>query len=777
MFSIPQKEDLEKLPIVALRGQPIFPNMVFTFKADRELTVNAINAANDDGGAIVIVAQNDPYLDVEEIDRYDLYHMGTLAEIKQVVKHGDDIRVTVKGLARATIYTYEQWKPYFIANVKIEDEPKLTGDDALKGDVFMDKIKTFLRNGSFTVRGTKDDEVLKQLDLTTDHSTFADLAAACIYASVAKKQAILEEMDVLHRLLLVATIAVEELHKLSLQDKVEKEVHDAIDKQQREYYLREELKVIQEELGEGGNSEINEYRKLLTEKNAPEEVIKKCEKEIAKLREMPAGSPEASISSTYLDWVTSLPWGIKTEENTDIDKAGEILEADHYGLEKVKERILEFLAVRKLTGGAKAPIICLVGAPGVGKTSVARSIASASGRNYVRISLGGVRDEAEIRGHRKTYIGAMPGRIIAALKKAGSSNPLILLDEIDKISSDYKGDPSAALLEVLDSEQNSAFRDHFVELDVDLSDVMFVTTANSVESIDRPLLDRMEVIEIPGYTEYDKINIAQKHLVPKLLLQHGITAEQFKITDDAVAGIISGYTREAGVRGLERKIAQVMRKAAATIVKSGAEDVTVENDSLEEFLGKRIFRDDEKEAKNPVGVVNGLAWTTYGGDQLCVEANCMSGKGKTKLTGSLGDVMKESAEAAVSFIRSRAGELGIDSEFYKTTDIHIHVPDGATPKDGPSAGITIASAVISALTGRAARSDVAMTGEITLRGRVLRIGGLREKALAAYRAGIKTIIIPKSNVPDLEDIPKDVADDITFVPVEDMSEVVKAVFE
>lgn len=771
-----KKQDKPIKPIIYLKGQTIFPHSVFTLEITEEKALMAVDAALKLEGMVVIASQKKPYTD-EPVPE-NCYAVGTLAKVSSVIK--DDLhhyRLTVEGLMRAEIGRILDVKELFFAEIyPIPDKP-VAEEKISAADVYREKVLELMAGFSIAGNDEKTKSKIKLLSDERDYGKFADLAANIIHTSAEKKQELLEEYDVTERLRIICEIVASEFRKFALETQVAEMVQKSVDSQQNEYFLREELKVIQEHLGMGESGEMAEYRKLLKEKEAPKAVVKKCEKEMAKLQEMPAGSPESSISSAYLDWVTALPWSKKTVENTDLEKAEKILDADHYGLEKVKERILEFLAVRKLTGGAKAPIICLVGAPGVGKTSVARSLANASGRNYVRISLGGIRDEAEIRGHRKTYIGAMPGRIISALKKADSSNPLILLDEIDKISSDYKGDPSAALLEVLDSEQNNAFRDHFIELDVDLSDVMFVTTANSAENIDRPLLDRMEVIEIPGYTEYDKINIAQKHLIPKLMLQHGLKKEQLEITDGAVAGIIKGYTREAGVRGLERKLARAMRKAASLIVKSNSEHVTVDESNLEEYLGKRIFTDDDEAVKNTVGTVNGLARTSYGGDTLTVEAICMEGKGKTKLTGSLGDVMKESAEAAVSYIRSRAKELGVDGDFYKNTDIHIHVPDGATPKDGPSAGITIATAVISALTGRIARSDIAMTGEITLRGRVLKIGGLREKSLAAYRAGIKNIVMPKSNLPDLEDIPADVRNEMNFIPVEDMSEVVKVVFE
>jgi len=766
------------LPVLPLRGLPVYPYMIIHFDAGRDFTIKAIEEAMSDDGLIMLISQRD--FEVAEPKEADLYDVGTIAKIRQILKRSDDdFRIAVEGISRASVNTFVQTRPYFLADVtEILDSP-LDEGDKIVGDVYMEKIKQMCRSGAFAPKDPDAAEALKTLDSIEDHAYFSDVVAANVYSTLEKKQAVLAEFDVVKRLKLLTDIIGDEIQLINLESKIDSKVHRNIDKHQKEYFLREQLKVIRGELGddESIDKDIDEYRKKLSDKKAPEAVIVKCEKEMERLEKMQPGSPESGVVRTYLDWVTDLPWGVKTDENYDISGAEKILEADHYGLKKVKERILEFLSVRTLTGGAKTPIICLVGPPGVGKTSIAKSIAKATGRNYVRISLGGIRDEAEIRGHRKTYIGAMPGRIITAIKKAESANPLILLDEIDKLSADYKGDPSSALLEVLDSEQNFAFRDHFIELDVDLSDVMFVTTANSVEDIDRPLLDRMEIIDISGYTEYDKINIAREHLIPRLMEQHGLKKSTLRISKEAIADIINGYTREAGVRNLERKLAQVMRRSAATIVKEGAKSVSVGRKNLEAFLGKKIFKDDDKSKTNQIGVVNGLAWTQYGGDTLCVEVNCMKGSGKTELTGSLGDVMKESAVAAISFIRSKADELNIDSDFHKTTDIHIHVPEGATPKDGPSAGITMATAVVSALTKTGVRADVAMTGEITLRGRVLPIGGLREKSLAAYRAGATTVIIPKANVADLDDIPTEVREKINFVPVEHMDDVLKIAFE
>ncbi len=763
------------LPLLPLRGLPVYPYMIIHFDAGRDFSIRAIESAMENDGFILLVSQRD--FSIAEPTAEDLYGVGTIAKIRQVLRHDDhDYRVVVEGIARATVEGYLQSEPYFLCDATEVAEAPLGEEEKSVADMYMMKIKHLCAGGGFTPKEEGAAEALKTLDSISDHSRFADVVSANIYSSLEKKQAVLEEFDVVARLKLITDLICDEMRLMDLESKIDMTVHKNIDKAQKEYFLREQLKVIRDELEDGEGGELEAYRRKLAEKNAPAAAKEKCEKEMENLEKMAPLSPEAGIIRTYLDWVTDLPWGVTTGENFDIAKAEEILQRDHYGLDKVKERILEFLAVRALAPKAKTPILCLVGPPGVGKTSVARSIAEASGRNYVRISLGGIRDEAEIRGHRKTYIGAMPGRIVNALKKAGSSNPLILMDEIDKLSSDYKGDPSSALLEVLDGEQNNTFRDHYIELDVDLSNVMFVTTANSVEGIDRPLLDRMEIIEVPGYTDYDKINIANRHLIPRLLTEHGLTKSKVKITEDAMRDIINCYTREAGVRNLERALARIMRKTASAIVKDGVKSVTVGRRNLEKFLGKKLFKPEDKSADN-IGVVSGLAWTQYGGDMLSIEVNCMKGSGKTELTGSLGDVMKESAVAAISYIRSRAEALGINPDFYKTTDIHIHVPEGATPKDGPSAGITIATAVISALGKIGVRKDVAMTGEITLRGRVLPIGGLREKSLAAYRTGIKTVIFPSANVPDLEDIPFAVREAMEFIPVSCMDEVLKIALE
>ena len=603
-----------------------------------------------------------------------------------------------------------------------------------------------------------------------DIGQLSDIIASNIFLKVEQKQEIMDEFHPAARMEKLLEILMKEIEILEVEKNINARVRKQIDKMQKEYYLREQIKAIQNELGdkEGIAGEVEEYKERLEKANLPEEAEQKVLKELDRLLKMPTGSAEGSVIRTYLDWIFDLPWNTVTEEIIDLKKAEDILEEDHYGLEKVKERIIEYLAIRKLQNKLKGPILCLVGPPGVGKTSIAKSIARALNRNYVRMSLGGVRDEAEIRGHRRTYVGAMPGRILNVLKQAASKNPLILLDEIDKMSSDFRGDPASAMLEVLDGEQNFAFRDHYLELPFDLSDVMFLTTANSLETIPRPLLDRMEVIGISGYTEEEKLNIASKYLVPKQIQAHGLHKKNLKIDEEALRGIINYYTREAGVRTLEREVAHVCRKVARNIVSTGRKSITITVGSLEKYLGTKKFRYDKANENDEIGIATGLAWTPVGGDTLSIEVTIMNGSGKLELTGHLGEVMKESARAAMSFIRSKVGQLKIDPDFYTKYDIHIHVPEGAIPKDGPSAGITLATAMVSALTGLAVKRTVAMTGEITLRGRVLPIGGLKEKVLAAHRAGIETIIVPVDNKKDIDEIPENVRKKLKFILASDM---------
>ena len=769
---------IKTLPVLPLKGLPVFPYMILHFDVRRTFSVKALEGSLAENQLIFLTAQKSPLIDSPM--REDLFHTGTVAKIKQVLKLPENnVRVLVEGISRAKIIKFNSDIPYFECEIEELESVCAPGEEIkIENEALMRKIKSQLMsyydaNPKFTPDAVKSAAEL------TDPDEFADLVSASVGFDIEGKQALLEETDVTKRLRMLVNLIDKEIKILSVERDINRKVRGNIDKNQKDYYLREQLKVIQTELGDRDEmqSEADELKKRLEKINAPDYVMKKAEKELSRMVKMQQGNPEASVIRTYVEWLCDIPWSISTEENNDIENAKKVLDEDHYGLEKVKERILEYLAVRKLSGELKSPIICLVGPPGVGKTSIALSIARALGRNYARISLGGIRDESEIRGHRKTYIGSMPGRVIYALKQAKSNNPLLLLDEIDKLSKDFKGDPSAALLEVLDAEQNFSFRDHYIELPFDLSKTLFVTTANSLDGIDRPLLDRMEIIRVSGYTDEEKLNIAKKYLVAKQLKQNGLKKSNVKFSDDSLIDIIDNYTRESGVRELERKIAAVMRKCAKRIVSGEVKSVSVSRKNLENYLGRKIFIKNEKSGESEIGVVTGLAWTQYGGDTLSVEVNVSKGSGKTELTGSLGDVMKESAMTAISYVRSCCEKYNIDSQFYKNCDIHIHVPEGATPKDGPSAGITMATALISALSNKRVKKDVAMTGEITLRGRVLPIGGLKEKTLAAYRTGIKTVIIPEENTPDLEDIPKNIRSDINFVAAKSMDTVLAAALE
>lgn len=768
------EEKIQVLPVLPVRGLPVFPYMIIHFDVGREGSIRAVEEAMVENQHIFLLAQKDIDETAPNID--GLYDVGTVARVKQVLKMPDnDIRVLVEGLYRARVRQFVSQTPYFVCEVVAPSHPEVENEEiAVTKEAYMRKLKNLCVD-YFSNTGRVANEALGSFAAIADPDKFSDIIAANLFVEADVKQALLAEFDGLERLRLLLDVMVHEIQIQTVERDINREVKREMDKQQRDYYLREQIKVIQDELddGDGVGAEIDRYLDALESANAPEAVMEKAKKELDRLYKMQPGNPEGSVIRTYVEWLIDLPWSKKTEESHDIRQAEKILNEDHFGLKDVKERILEFLAVRALADDIKSPILCLVGPPGVGKTSIAKSIARAANRSYVRMSLGGVRDEAEIRGHRRTYIGAMPGRLISALKNAGSMNPLILLDEIDKMSADFKGDPSSALLEVLDSEQNFAFRDHYIELPVDLSGVMFLTTANSLDTIDRPLLDRMEVIELSGYTEDEKLSIATQYLIPKQLKIHGLKKSSLRMGKPVIADIINGYTKESGVRGLERRIAKIMRRAAKLIVSDGRKSVTVTQKNLESFLGKRIYTYNKMNEKDEAGVATGLAWTQYGGDTLSIEVNCMEGTGKVELTGSLGDVMKESARAAISYIRSCAAELGICQDFYKTMDIHIHVPEGATPKDGPSAGITMATALVSALSKRPVKKTVAMTGEITLRGRVLPIGGLKEKSLAAYRAGIRTIIIPEENKKDLDELPQVVRDEVTFVPASHMDMVLQ----
>ncbi|HPU41486.1 MAG TPA: endopeptidase La [Acetivibrio clariflavus] len=760
----------QELPLLPLRGLTVFPYMILHFDVGRVKSIKALEEAMINNQLIFLVTQKDAKNDSPTVD--DIYKIGTISKVKQLLKlPGDTIRVLVEGISRAEIAEFTQTEPFFMAEVVekiyVEDEDSKLEIEALKRRV----VSTFEEYSKYNNKISP--EIVLSVMSIEDPDQLADIITSNLVLKVEQKQEILNEFQPKLRLEKLLEIIVKEIEIMQIEKDINIKVRKQMDKMQKEYYLREQLKVIQSELGdkEGITGEVEEYKRKLKEGNFGEEVEKKVLKELDRLLKMPSGSAEGAVIRTYLDWIFDLPWNKRTEEIIDLERAEAILNEDHYGLEKVKERILEHLAVRMLKNDLRGPILCLVGPPGVGKTSIAKSIARALNRNYVRMSLGGVRDEAEIRGHRRTYVGAMPGRIISALKQAGSKNPLILLDEIDKMSSDFRGDPASAMLEVLDSEQNFAFRDHYLELPFDLSDVLFLTTANTLDTIPRPLLDRMEVIHLTSYTEEEKVNIAMKYLFPKQVAEHGIKKGSVKIDEQAVRDIINCYTREAGVRDLERQIATICRKVAKKLVSSKQQSVKITSNTLEKYLGTKKYRYDKANDKDEIGIATGLAWTPVGGDTLSIEVNLMDGNGKLELTGQLGDVMKESARAAMSFIRSRAEQYMIEKDFYNKYDIHIHVPEGAIPKDGPSAGITLATAMVSALTEIPVKRNVAMTGEITLRGRVLPIGGLKEKVLAAHRAGIDTVIIPVDNKKDLEDIPEVVRKKIKFVVAENMDTV------
>lgn len=764
-----RKDEYKRLPLLPLRGLSIFPYMVLHFDVGREKSIRALEEAMINDQLIFLVTQKDAHTDLPTTE--DFYEVGTISKIKQLLKlPGDTIRVLVEGINRAEIKEIISEEAYFLVDVLEYQDAQKEEDlelEALRRSVlgvFDEYIKANPKVAPETLMTVSDME---------DASRFADVVASNLTIKIEEKQEILSLFDIKERLDKIYEILSRELEILEIERKINSRVRKQIDKSQKEYYLREQLKAIQRELGEkeGNADEIDQYREKLSKLEVPDEVKDKVEKELDRLSKMSPGSPEVGVTRTYLDWIFDMPWNTLTEDNLDIKNARKVLDEDHYGLKKVKERVLEYLAIRQLSQNMKGPILCLVGPPGVGKTSIAKSIARAMGRKFTRMSLGGVRDEAEIRGHRRTYIGAIPGRIIYSIKQAGSRNPLFLFDEIDKLASDFRGDPASALLEVLDSEQNKDFRDHYLELPFDLSKVMFLTTANSMDTIPAPLLDRMEVIHVSGYTEEEKLHIAIDYLIPKQIKEHSLNKENVIITEGAVRAVINGYTREAGVRSLEREIANIIRKCATHIVENNKKTVRVTPANLKKYLGIAKFRYDLINKKNEVGVVTGLAWTSVGGDTLFIEVSLMPGSGKLELTGQLGDVMKESARAGLSYIRSRSEELGIDKDFSKNLDIHIHVPEGATPKDGPSAGITMTTALVSALTRKPVYRDLAMTGEVTLRGRVLPIGGLKEKVLAAKRAGIKKVIIPFDNEKDLEEIPDIVKRNMKFILATDMDEV------
>ena len=761
------------MPAVALRGLTILPGMIAHFDVSRERSLRAVEEAMEQDQKIYLVTQRN--VDSEDPTQEDLYQMGIVADIKQVVRlQNDVVRILVDGISRAALLGFTGNEKYLEAEICYCDSNADSLPEDLREAMLLGVREAFHRYAA--VVGKISKELIRQIDQYEDLEKLIDYVTNNLPVSYELKQQVLEAEDINDRYQVIVSLLLSQVEVISIKNELQKKVKVRVDKHQKEYVLREQLGVIREELGENADSEADEYEKKLSELDAPDYVKEKTKKEIKRFRNMSSSSSESTVERGYIETVLELPWNKMSVDNKDLDHAAQVLDDDHYGLKDVKERILEFLAVRNLTSKGESPIICLVGPPGTGKTSIARSIASALEKKYVRISLGGVRDEAEIRGHRKTYIGAMPGRIVNGLRQAGVSNPLMLLDEIDKVSSDYKGDTSAALLEVLDSEQNCRFRDHYIEMPVDLSEVLFIATANEVSGIPKPLLDRMELIEVSSYTENEKFHIAKEHLVEKQKSKNGIKKEQLTITDSALKDIIRLYTREAGVRSLERTIGKLCRKAAREIFKDSEAAVKVTKTNLKTYLGNPKYSPEKKNDHAEVGIVRGLAWTSVGGVTLEVEVNVLPGKGELVLTGKLGDVMKESAQAALSYVRSISEEYGIDAEFYTKHDIHIHIPEGAVPKDGPSAGITMATAMLSAITDRAVRADVAMTGEITLRGRVLPIGGLKEKLLAAKVIGIKTVCIPKDNEKDLEEISKEITDGMEIVPVEKFSQVEKIAF-
>ena len=774
VVDIEEKTDI--LPVLPLRGLNIFPNLLFHFDVGRKKSIKAIESAMANDSRIFLISQKK--LKVEDPKEKDLYTVGTVAKVRQILKMPNDIiRVLIEGECRAKLKTTLEEEPYLVASVALHPEEKHEAETK-KEFALLRKVQEAFSIYANVSGAVSEEMIISVLD-AKDTGRLCDYICQNIHLPVESKQAVLEQFDITKRANKFIEIITEETDIIEIENRIQDKVKYGIDKHQREYYLKEQIKAINDELGEGEDTvtESLEYRKKIEALGLPKEHEEKLLKEASRLAKMYSNSPESGVIRNYLDTVLDIPWGKFTEENSDIKKARDILEKEHYGMEKVKERILEIFAVKAIKGGITGQIICLAGPPGVGKTSIASSVAHAMGRNFARLSLGGVRDEAEIRGHRKTYIGAMPGRFVTALRQAKSSNCVVLVDEIDKLGNDYKGDPNSALLEVFDVEQNSEFRDHYVELPVDLSNVLFICTANDVGNIPRPLLDRMELIELGSYTDTEKYEIAVRHLIPKQLKKNGLNGRQFKLDKDALMKIIDGYTRESGVRVLERTLAKIMRKVAYHIVNGDYKSVKITTKNLKDYLGKEKYHDEKENMKlTEVGVINGLAYTSVGGEMLQIEVNAIKGTGKFEVTGNLGDVMKESVKAAVTYIRSRASQLGIDEEFYKNTDIHVHFPEGATPKDGPSAGIGIASAIISALTNTPVSKQFAMTGEITIRGRVLPIGGLREKTMAAYRNGIKKILVPEENRGDIEELEDIVKENIEFIFIKHYDEAIPVLF-
>ena len=764
-----------KMPAVALRGMVILPGMVAHFDVSRAKSIKAVEEAMMDEQKIFLVAQKD--VEQENPDIEDLFKIGIIAEVKQVIKLQNNIvRILVEGKERAELSAFLENPDYLLAEIIRFDEEV---DDGLPEEAKEAMLRSIQETfGKYVVVNPKmGKELQRQLSEITDLEKLMNQLANSLPVHFEEKQKILDAVSMTERYEVLMALLLKEIEIIAIKNDFQAKVKAHVDKNQKEYLLREQMKVIREELGEDNTeSDADHFMDALGKIKADKEVKEKIKKEIDRFKNISSSSSESAVARGYIETLLELPWNKTSRDNKDLKNAEQILNADHYGLEKVKERMLEFLAVRNLTSKGESPIICLVGPPGTGKTSIARSVAKALDKRYVRISLGGVRDEAEIRGHRRTYVGAMPGRIVNGLRSAGVKNPLMLLDEIDKMSSDYKGDTASALLEVLDAEQNKKFRDHYVEIPIDLSEVLFIATANSVQDIPRPLLDRMELIEVTSYTENEKLHIAKEHLLAKQMEHNGIRPEQLAITDKAMAKIISGYTREAGVRNLERKLGEICRKAARPLYEGEKEKIKVTEQNLEKFLGKEKYSFDKKNDTDEVGIVRGLAWTSVGGDTLEIEVNIMPGKGEFQLTGQLGDVMKESAQAGISYIRSVSEEYHIPKKFFQENDIHIHIPEGAVPKDGPSAGITMATAMLSAITKTPVRADVAMTGEITLRGRVLPIGGLKEKTLAAKNAGIKTICVPKKNEKDIDEISPEIKKGLKIVFVEQMKDVLDVAF-
>lgn len=760
-----------KLPVIPLRGVNIFPHMVLHFDVGREKSVAAVEEAMSTDQKIFLVAQRDAK--VEEPSADEIYNIGTICHIKQFVKlPGDQLRVLVEGEQRGRISNFADEKGMFYGDIEILEDISCQEENECEA---YKKLIDKAFDEYLELSGESLNEIFTELEEESGLGRYCDIIGAFLMLKTEAKQELIEIVDVKERLEKLLLIIKNEIEVLKIEKAIGSKIKNKVNKVQKEFYLREQLKVIQEELGEDDeeSKELKQYEERIYKAKLPKEAKDKVLYEFNRLKSTGVGSQESAVIKTYLDWVLDLPWNKFTKDNLDIKNAREVLDKEHYGLEDVKERIIEYLAVRKISKTLKGPILCLVGPPGVGKTSIAKSVANSLGRKFVRMSLGGVKDEAEIRGHRKTYVGAIPGRIIYSMKQAGYKNPLFLLDEIDKMGADFKGSLADALLEVLDSEQNSTFRDHYLELDFDLSKVLFITTANSLEGISRPLLDRMEIIEVSGYTTEEKFQIAKAHLLPKLLKEHNVEDGKLLVQDNAISTLVENYTRETGVRALERKIASVIRKGITELVEKDKNKIIINSNLIKKYLGPVIYTYDDLDKEDKIGVVTGLAWTGYGGDTLPVEVTVMEGDGKLQLTGQLGDIMKESAKAGFSYVRANADKYGIDKDFHKKKDIHIHIPEGAIPKDGPSAGVTMVTAMISALNGRKVNHKVAMTGEITLTGRVLPIGGLKEKSLAAYRMGIKTIIIPKDNKKDLENVPKAVKSKIKFIIADKVDDVLQ----